>query len=119
MMQSTRTYDRAAALLSLSCVAHCIALPVLAVSLPFLGAIAEAEWVHWVLTALAIVASGMVFKAAPGSRSPAFGVPAAMGIVFITLALFAENFGISETAPTVIGGLLLAAAHIHRLYKRG
>lgn len=116
-MSSTPTADRAAVALSLSCVAHCGALPVIAVSLPFVAAAAEAEWVHWVLTVLAIGTSGTVIAAAHDGRSPAFMVPALLGIGLIFSALFAENIGVDETLPTVIGGVLLAAAHIYRLIK--
>jgi len=115
-MKSTLIYDRAATVLSLSCVAHCVALPVLAVSLPFLAVAAEAEWVHWVMTVLAICVSAIVIVNARASLSPAFLVPALIGIGLIASALFADEFGVDETLPTVIGGILLAAAHIYRIF---
>ncbi|MEP3420934.1 MAG: MerC domain-containing protein [Erythrobacter sp.] len=116
-MQSHSSFDRAATVLSLSCVAHCVALPIIAVSLPFLGSMAQAEWIHWALTAMAIAASGTVIVRAHGGRSPAFLVPVLFGITLISFAVFADSIGIDETPPTVIGGLLIAAAHIHRLIK--
>ncbi len=94
-----------------------MALPIVAGTLPFFAAAAEAEWVHWLLAALAIVTSGTVVATGQGARSPAFLVPALIGMALVTSALFAENFGLDETLPTVIGGVLLAAAHIYRLIK--
>lgn len=97
--------------------AHCIALPIIAVSLPFGAAVAEAEWVHWFLSTLAIGASATVIITAQSARSPQFLVPALLGMTFVCVALFAEGFGVDETTPTVIGGVLLAAAHTYRLIK--
>lgn len=116
-MQTTANFDRAAAGFSLLCIAHCVALPVFAISLPFLAAAAEAEWIHWAFTALAIIASTIVIARSPGARNAVFMVPALAGIGLITAALFAENFGMEETLPTVLGGGLLATAHIYRLFK--
>ncbi len=116
-MQSAANYDRAAATLSVACIAHCLALPLLAAVLPFFAAFAEAEWVHWLLSALAIAASATVMAKAEGGRATGFIVPAAIGIVFLIGALFAEPIGADETLPTVIGGILLAVAHIRRLFS--
>lgn len=116
-MEATKNLDRAAAVLSLSCIAHCIALPVLAIALPFLAMAAEAEWVHWLLAAMAIVSSGTVVASAHSARTPSFLVPASIGMVLIVGALLAEPFGFDETPPTVIGGIFLAAAHLFRIFK--
>ncbi|MEM8726102.1 MAG: MerC domain-containing protein [Pseudomonadota bacterium] len=118
-MRSTANYDRAAAFLSLSCVVHCVALPVAAVALPFLGAVAEAEWIHWLLTGFAILASAIVMARSSAARSRSFLLPAIPGLLLIAGALVAEPLGIDETPPTVVGGLLLAFAHIRRLYRGG
>lgn len=116
-MQSTTHFDRAATVLSLSCIVHCVALPFFAATLPFVAALAEAEWLHWLFTILAILASSPVILFAPSARALTFLVPAISGIGLIIGALFAESVGIDETPPTIIGGLLLAAAHIHRLFN--
>ncbi|MDJ0641847.1 MAG: MerC domain-containing protein [Erythrobacter sp.] len=116
-MQTAGNYDRAAATLSVACIAHCLALPLLASVLPFVAAVAEAEWVHWLLSALAIAASATVIARAEGGRTTGFMVPGLIGIVFLVGALFAEPLGAEETLPTVIGGALLAAAHIRRLFS--
>jgi len=117
-MQTTTNLDRTAAAGSILCVIHCLALPVMAVSLPFLAAIADAEWVHWAFAVLAIVASLSVVATAPSARTPGFLVPAGLGIVLVGGALFAEGFGVEETIPTLIGGILLSAAHIRRLLSQ-
>ncbi len=109
--------DHAAVALSLLCIAHCLALPLLAVSLPFAAAAADAEWLHWTFAALAVVASGSVVLTASSARVPAFMVPAGLGAVLVVGGVFAENFGLDETIPTVIGGVLLAAAHGRRIFS--
>ena len=116
-MASDATLDRAAAALSLACIAHCIALPILAAALPFMAAFAHAEWVHWLLAPTAVVASVTVMVRAHGARTAGFVVPATLGMVLVAGALFAERFGIGETAPTVAGGILIAGAHLYRLLR--
>ncbi|WP_209348308.1 MerC domain-containing protein [Pontixanthobacter sp. CEM42] len=114
-MQSPASFDRAAVALSVACVAHCMVLPVIAISMPFLAASVEAEWVHWTLAAFATFASTSVIMHRSTTREPSFLVPAVTGMILIIAALFGESFGIDETLPTVFGGILLATAHIRRL----
>lgn len=116
-MPNILTLDRAASALGLSCIAHCLALPVAAVSLPALMPIAQAEWVHWLLAAFSILASSAVLSLAPSARTASFIFPVLAGGILIVFAIFAEGFGIDETLPTVIGGLLLAGAHLFRIFK--
>ncbi|WP_108811853.1 MerC family mercury resistance protein [Sphingorhabdus sp. Alg231-15] len=116
-MQPAFYKDRAAIALSAACVVHCIALPVLAVSSPFLAVVAQAEWLHWTMVVMAVFASMSVLMSSPSARVPAFLVPAGFGGLFITGALFAEHFGMEDTLPTIIGGGLIASAHIYRIYK--
>ena len=118
-MTTAAIYDRAAALFGLACIAHCVALPVLAVAVPFVAVFTDSQWVHWVFTVLAVAASGSVIASASDARRPAFVIPAAIGLAFIIFGVFAENFGVDETYPTVLGGTVLAAAHIYRLFKQG
>ncbi len=116
-MPNILNVDRAASALSLTCVAHCLALPVIAVSSPALVPVAEAEWVHWLLAALSILASSTVLTLAPNARTVSFILPALAGSALIVFAIFAEGIGLDETPPTVIGGLLLAGAHLFRIFK--
>lgn len=95
------------------CVIHCLALPVLALSLPLLGAWAEAEWVHWLFVGLA----GPISLTAL-SRPSRQGLP--LGLVFLAMlgvgTLIAGVLGwpteADETTVTVAGSLLLATAHL-------
>lgn len=112
---TTQNTDRAAVALSLLCIAHCVALPVLALALPILAVVGEMEWVHWVFAVLAVLASSAVAATSAAARTPGFLIPAGLGVVLIVFGLFAEGFGVEEAIPTVIGGLLLAFAHWRRL----
>lgn len=112
---ATQNTDRAAVALSLLCIAHCLALPVLALALPILAVVGEMEWVHWVFATLAILASSAVATISPAARTPGFLIPAGLGVALIVFGLFADAIGIEEAIPTVIGGLLLAFAHWRRL----
>lgn len=111
----TPATDRAAVALSLLCIVHCVALPLVAIALPFLSAAAEAQWVHWVFASLAVLASGFVALTSPSARKPGFLIPAGIGASLVVAGLFAPGFGIEEAVPTVIGGMALAYAHWRRL----
>ena len=116
-MKTVANFDRAAAGFSLACIVHCVALPALAVAAPLLGSVAEAEWVHWSFIVLAVASSMAVIARNKSARNAAFLLPVTLGIGLIVGALFAENFEFEETLPTVLGGTLLASAHIYRLFK--
>ncbi len=116
-MQSAFYKDGAAIALSVACVVHCVVLPVIAISSPVLATVAQAEWLHWIMISLALLTTMSVAISSPSARVPVFLVPAGSGAVLITSALFAEHFGFTETLPTIIGGGLLASAHIYRIYK--
>lgn len=111
----TPATDRAAVALSLLCIVHCVALPVLALGLPVLAVVGEMEWVHWIFAVLAVLASGTVVATSPAARTPSFLILAGLGASLVVFGLFAEGFGIEEAIPTVIGGVLLAFAHWRRL----
>ncbi|MEM7702827.1 MAG: MerC domain-containing protein [Pseudomonadota bacterium] len=111
----TPATDRAAVALSLLCIVHCVALPALALALPVLAVVGEMEWVHWVFAVLAVLASGTVATTSPAARTPGFLIPAGLGASFVVFGLFAEEFGVEEAIPTVVGGMLLAFAHWRRL----
>ena len=112
---NTRTTDRVAVALSLLCLVHCVALPLVAVALPFLSVVSEAEWVHWVFAILAVLASASVVATSPSARTPAFLTPAIIGASLVVSGLFSEAIGVDEAVPTIIGGVLLAFAHWRRL----
>lgn len=114
-MPSTVNTDRAALALSSACIAHCVALPVLSLVLPFAGTLAEIAIIHWMLAASGILTSVSVVLRARDARAPHFLVPAGLGSLPIIFGIFAEQFGARETLPTILGGLLLAAAHLGRI----
>ena len=111
------TYDKSAVGFSLACIAHCVALPALAIAAPMVAIVAEAEWIHWLFTALAICSTGLVIAKAHDARNPLFLAPALIGLAILGSALFVEHVGVDETWPTLIGGAILASAHILRLLK--
>ena len=111
----THATDRVAVALSLLCIVHCVALPIVAVALPFLSVVSEAEWVHWAFALLAVLASATVVVMSPSARTPGFLFPAMMGAALVVSGLFAEGFGVEEALPTISGGILLAFAHWRRL----
>lgn len=114
-MTTTTNLDRAASGLSLACIVHCLLLPILASTMPFLAAAAEAEWIHWCFAIAAVFMSASVPILAVSARTAAFLIPAGLGVTLISAGLFAEGFGIDETIPTVAGGALIAIAHMLRL----
>ena len=116
-MAGTAKINRAAIGFSLICVVHCAILPLAAISMPFLGLLADADWVHWLFTALAIAAAVMTFSVAHSARQPSFVLPASTGVALLLLALIAEPLGLDETLPTVSGAMLLGGAHLFRLFR--
>jgi hypothetical protein len=113
----TAKIDQAAIGFSLVCVVHCAVLPLAAISMPFLGLLADAEWVHWLFTSFSIAAAFLTFSVAHNARQPSFLVPALAGISLLLLALVAEPLGFSETLLTVSGAMFLAGAHLFRLFR--
>ena len=114
-MELTVKSDRAATALSALCIVHCLALPLLASVLPFLSIVADAEWLHWIFAGLAIVISASVPFRDVLARKSSFLIPAGLGILFLIGGLFADKIGADETILTVIGGVLVAFAHIRRM----
>ncbi|WP_298301915.1 MerC domain-containing protein [uncultured Erythrobacter sp.] len=114
-MELTVKSDSAATALSALCILHCLALPLLASTMPFLTVVAHAEWLHWLFAGLAAIISASVPFRDVLARTASFLVPAGLGITFLVAGLFAETLGTSETILTVIGGLLVAFAHVRRI----
>ena len=107
--------DSAAISLSGLCVIHCLALPLLAASLPMLGVLAEAEWVHKAFVLMAVPLSGYaISQALGGGRQIWFVALALLGLGLLLAGAFAEPLHDYETGLTVAGGLILAVAHLTR-----
>lgn len=104
-----RIGDVAAISLSGLCLAHCLALPLVASLLPLAGATAEAPWVHWAfaLTAAPISLWTLTRRPAAGPLGLAL---LGVGLLFAGAAEFPSHD--TETLVTVAGGLIMAVAHI-------
>ena len=110
----TRLFDLSALSLSGLCLAHCLALPMLAITLPALGSWAQAEWVHAVFVAFAIpITSLALWRAHRAHPLPgAMIVLAGAGLLLLLLGALEWPSHALETPVTVAGSLLLATAHI-------
>jgi len=108
-----RALDAAGVGLSTLCLVHCLALPVAAAAAPLAAHVAEAEWVHWAIVALAAPAAILAITPTLALRPFPWAVPvfASLGLAGLVSALFVHT-EVLETALTTIGGVLLASAHI-------
>jgi len=114
-LSAGRIGDVAAISLSGLCLAHCLALPLIASLLPLAGVGAEAPWVHW---ALALTAAPISLWTL--TRRPAAG-PLLSGLLGIALLFSgAAEFPSHETETmiTVAGALVLSVAHILNWRRR-
>ena len=115
--RSYRLLDGVAVCLSMLCLVHCLALPVLIASLPLLAAsmVANERFHLWMLLAIvptSVLALGSGFRT-HRLRGPL--VLGGLGVSLIASAAFGPDLmGMSrfmDTALTVVGGLMLATAH--------
>ncbi|WP_312780569.1 MerC domain-containing protein [Brevundimonas sp.] len=121
MTARIQTWGDAAAIgLSALCMIHCLALPLLAAALPFLGLFTDAPWVHWVFAATAapIAAWSLSRPVSEGRRNWTLLVLGSIGILLLFLAAAGLPGQDSETPLTILGGLLLATAHSLNWRKR-
>lgn len=115
-----KTLDLSAVGLSALCLAHCLALPALALALPLLGSWARAEWVHVVFVSLAAPIAMLALMDWSSGRPVSWRL-AVLAMVGLGL-MFAGAFEVPRTSwerpLTVAGGLLLASAHIANWRRR-
>jgi len=108
-----KTLDLSAVGLSALCLIHCLALPGLSLLLPVLGFWARAEWVHvaFVLVAapVAILAFVDLKTLRPHAWPMLFAAAGGLGLMLAGAIEFPDPR--LERPLTVVGGLLLAAAH--------
>lgn len=115
-----KALDVSAVGLSALCLVHCLALPALALLLPVLGFWAQAEWVHvvFVLIAAPVAVLAFIDLRAGRPRSWRLTAVAIAGLgLMIAGALEIPTPG-AERVLTVIGGLLLAGAHLTNWRRR-
>jgi hypothetical protein len=107
--------DASAMTLSGLCLIHCLLLPLVAVSLPVAGVLAEAEWVHKAFVAAALPISGFAIARSWNRPSAAgFAWLALTGLALLCAGAFVEPLHDHETALTVLGAVILAGAHLWR-----
>jgi hypothetical protein len=109
--------DLSAVGLSFLCVLHCLALPALALVLPTLGAVADIEWLHLALLALAapIALIAFVGPRAGGPRDRWMLALAVAGLALMLAAIPARDW---DRPLTLAGGATLALAHLANWRRR-
>ena len=103
--------DTLGMVLSVSCIAHCLLLPVLAIFFSSLAPFAENEMLHKGLFALTLLISLPVFFKTESKNIKLTGLA---GIVFMALALF-FHVELLEKGLTTVGAILVSAAHATRM----
>lgn len=111
---TAKVLDLSAVGLSALCLVHCLALPALVLLLPVLGFWAQAEWMHVAFIAIAapIAALSFVDLSAGRPRSWRLLAAAAAGLVLMLAGALELPGEAYERPLTVLGGLLLAGAHL-------
>lgn len=120
MKRSSTLLDAGAIALSSLCLLHCLALPVLAATLPLFGVWAQAEWVHVLFVAIAAPLTGVaLWRAHRQQRLPAAALAsAAVGLLLLLAGAAEWPSHDTETPMTVAGSLLLAATHMWNAWRR-
>lgn len=107
--------DASAITLSGLCLIHCLALPILAASLPIAGSLAENEWLHRGFVLLAVPLSFFAILRSDGlSNRALFTALAILGLALLVLGAFVEQLHDYEVHLTVAGAVLLSVAHLLR-----
>ena len=111
--------DLYAVALSLLCILHCLALPLLAAVLPLAGMLSENELVHRGLVWASAPATLWVAWLIKGTRGAAsFCLVAVCGQALLFLGAFASSLEGLEEPLTVAGALLVSWAHLRRLIRQ-
>lgn len=106
--------DGASISLSLACLLHCLALPIVIATLPAVGALlATPEWTHAALLAFAMPLS--LWALVHGYNRHGRMLPVTVGIIGLFLmgvGIAFEAIRVAEIGFTVSGATLLAFAHL-------
>ncbi|MGH6998557.1 MAG: MerC domain-containing protein [Phenylobacterium sp.] len=108
--------DASAISLSGLCLAHCLALPLVAAFSPVVATWAEAEWVHGLAIGLAAPMSALALWRR--GQSPAVILLSLVGLSLMALGVAHWPSHAAETPVNVVGSLLLAAAHLANWRRR-
>lgn len=119
MTKSSLVIDQSAITVSTLCLIHCLVLPIIVTSLPVLGVLAEAEWLHRLFVLIAIPLSLIAFlPPLKTGYKHAMRIFAFCGVSLLAASAFVERLHDYETQLTVIGALMLGAAHLCRIIYR-
>ncbi|WP_160296824.1 MerC domain-containing protein [Sphingomonas sp. ERG5] len=106
--------ERAALFGSVACMVHCLILPLIIAALPALGTVlAIPESFHVWILGFAVPAAALALiqgRARHGERYPLW--LGGVGIAWLAIGALVLGGTMAETPVTVVGSLLLAAAHI-------
>lgn len=108
--------DASAISLSGLCLAHCLALPLVAAFSPLVATWAEAEWVHGVAIGLAAPLSALALWRRREAPTIALALT---GLALLALGAVHWPSHELEAPITVTGSLLLAGAHLLNWRRRG
>ncbi|UAJ12757.1 MerC domain-containing protein [Polymorphobacter megasporae] len=110
----TRWLDRGAVGLSMLCLVHCLAFPVVVLALPTMGEILPRQWwVHPVIFALAVpMATIALVRGWSDHRDRRPVLLGGLGLALLGLGLLAAEASAAEVLLTVAGGMIVAAAHL-------
>lgn len=113
--------DLYAAGLSLLCLLHCLALPLLVTVMPLIAHTAESELVHRLLVLATVpVSLRVIWKTLAVHRNWLFIGAVLGGLGLLLVAAFIEALSAFEEPITVVGGVLLCSAHLwHWARQRG
>ncbi len=106
--------DRVAVVLSGLCLLHCLALPVVIVSLPFVAQFAETHW-HTPMLLFAVPISTLAIVIGyrrHGNRQIVAAGALGLGLLIVGATIAHAHYGaMADRLLTVSGSLLLAAVH--------
>ena len=101
-----------------ACLIHCLAVPLIFALLPVLATIIYMpEALHLWLVVIAVPVSGYALLLGRGAKSGFRPLASGAGGLTLLIGATAAS-GVLETALTVAGGLLLAAAHVLNWRRR-
>lgn len=108
-------WDIYASGVSVLCLLHCIAPPILAAFLPAAGMLTGEHWVHQVLVLLTTpVTLWVIWTSKKHVSFNSFAPIALFGLTLLLIAAFLPAVEAYEKPVTIVGAVTLAVAHIMR-----